>query len=372
LSFQNAPRKEVALVKAKIIDYYFPSSCMANTEAGFGIWGHLEEADSPCIGFYYRDGPADFVMVNSYWRVKVARGTPATVVYESRYWPVCTDMHFPRGSCLVFPVEGSYTLDVFAGYMSGDTPVIEDGPYPVSIDVSPFSPASVSITGFNVPLKAYARIGVGCSVSGHVDVGGGNPCVGLMYVDGPSYFINIDGMVVEKGKANVYGYTSVKDACTNIDFRGSVSYPMAGTYRLGVVSGYIDVLGGAVNVTSRTDVNVDVEVAKANVSGRVFESYLFGLVKCPSNGATVSIGVKSTYTRYGEYSLTDIPLGNYMVTVSKRLFEGKTQMINLSEPEKTYTLDFEIPFSRLISGIVLAAVPLATATAFFLKRRMSL
>jgi hypothetical protein len=358
-------------VKAKVTGYDFPSSCMANTEVGFGVWGHVEEADTPTIGFFYRDGPADFLVVDSYWMTKVGKGVHAAVCYKG--YAACSDMHFGSPTFwLVFPVEGSYKLDVFGGYISGDTTVIEDGPYPVTVDVSPFVPPSVSVTGFNVPLKAYAGMAVDCSVSGHVDVGGGNPCVGLMYVNGPASSINIDGSVIGKGQAKVFGYTSFKDVCTNIDFKGSAVYPVAGTYKLGVISGYIDVLGGTVYVTSRSEVNVDVTVATANVSGKVVESLLFGLIKRPSTGAVVSLdSLKSTQSQAGMYSLTDVPLGSYKISVSKSWFERKEQYVTLSEIGKTYSLDFEIGISKwvnygLAAGMV--AAPLLALTALATKK----
>jgi hypothetical protein len=255
--------------------------------------------------------------------------------------------------------------------MSGDTPVIEDGPYPVTVDVSPFVPPSVSVTGFNVPLKAYAGMAVDCSVSGHVDVAGGNPCVGLMYVDGPASSINIDGSVIGKGQAKVFGYTSFKDACTNIDFKGSVVYPVAGTYKLGVISGYIDVLGGIVHTTSRGEVSVDVELALANVSGRVVESLLFGLIKRPSSGAKVSLdSLKFVYTGDdGAYSLADVPLGTYKVSVRKPFFEGKTSEISLTEAGKTYSLDFEIGISKWVNYGVVAGAFVVPLLALVLAKR---
>jgi hypothetical protein len=343
---------------------------MANTEVGFSITGHVEEADSPCIGFYYRDGPADFLVVDTFWKTKIAKGVHAAVVAKG--YPACSDIVFRSPTFwLIFQVEGSYTLDVFAGYMSDSTPVVEDGPYPVTIGVSPFTPPSVSITGFNVPLKAYAGVGVDCSASGHVDVGGGNPCVGLMYVDGPASSINIGGDAIGKGQAKVFGYTSFKDACTPVDFKGSVVYPMVGTYKLGVLAGYLDLLGGAINAQARAEVNVDVELATANVSGRVVESYLFGLIKRPSTGVRVSLdSLKSVYSQAGMYSLTDVPLGTYKVTASKNWFEKRVQTVTLSEVGKTYTLNFEVPISKWVNyGVVAGVAAVPSLTAVLAKKR---
>jgi len=357
-------------VKAKVTSYKFPSSCMANTEAEFSIYGHVEEADTPVIGFVYRDGPADFVVVDSYWMMKVLKGTPAAVCYQG--YAACSNMYFGSPTFgLIFPVEGSYALDVFGGYWSGDTAVVEDGPYPVTVDVSPFSPASVSVTSFDVPSKAYAKIGVGCSVSGHVDVGGGNPCVGLGYIDGPSPSITVRGQVVNKGQANVSFYPP-SDACANVDFKGAVIYPEAGKYTVCAVAGYVDFLGNAMYPTDRKDVDVNVEVPTANISGSVVESYLFGLIKLPSTGATVSVdGLKSTQSQNGTYSLTGVPLGSYVVSVSKNWFERREQNVTLSEVGKTYTLDFEIPISKwvnfgLAAGMV--AVPALLALPALAKK----
>jgi hypothetical protein len=339
---------------------------MANTQVGFLIKGHVEEADHPCIGFCYADGPADFVVVDTFWHSKVEKGVCPAVDY--RGYPACTDMLMSSPAFwLVFPTDGLYTLDVFAGYLSDETRVVEDGPYPVSIQVSPFTPPSVSITGFDVPTKAYVGIAVDCSVSGHVDVGGGNPFVGLMYVDGPSSNVTIGNEAVGKGAAKVYGYVTFKDACTSLAFNSSIVYPLKGTYKIGVLAGYIDIVGNVLVPTVRTDVSVDVEVPLANISGKVVESYLFGLIKRASTGAKVSLdSLKSVYSQAGMYSLTDVPLGTYTVTASKNFFEEKGKLVTLGEVGKTYTLDFQISVSKLVNYGVVAgavAVPLLVAVS---------
>jgi hypothetical protein len=110
----------------------------------------------------------------------------------------------------------------------------------------------------------------------------------------------------------------------------------------------------------------------ANISGTVTESLLFGLIKHPSTGAKVSIDtVKATTTANGTYSLTDIPLGTYTVTVTKPYYETKTAQISLTEAGKTYTLDFEIPLSKWINfaAIGAAATPLIAIVAFLARRR---
>jgi hypothetical protein len=100
----------------------------------------------------------------------------------------------------------------------------------------------------------------------------------------------------------------------------------------------------------------------ANISGKVVESMLFGLVKRPSAGAKVSIDTIQTATTRtdGVYTLTDIPLGKYKVVVSKSYYETRTAEISLTEPGKTYTLDFEIPLSKWVNlGIVTAPIVIA-------------
>jgi hypothetical protein len=267
---------------------------------------------------------------------------------------------------LIFPVEGTYRLEVYAGYWSGGVPVVEDGPYPVAVEVGAFVPASVSIVGYNVPSKVYARSPVSFSVEGHVDVAGGGPCVGLMYVDGPSATINVMRRDVAKGQAFVIGY-AYQDACFSLKLGDSLVFPSSGSYKLAVIGGWVDVSAGTINATDRVDVGVDVAVATANVSGKVVESLFFGLVKRPSSGARVSLDeLKFTYAGDdGAYSLADVPLGTYKVSVSKPFFEGKTLEASLTEV-KTYSLDFEIEISKWINyGLVagMVAVPLLAVLA---------
>jgi hypothetical protein len=341
---------------------------MADTEVDFSVVGHIEEADSPCVGFFYSEGPADYIVGDSFWGVKIPKGQAATYVFP--HWPVCTSMSF-SGVHLVFPVEGTYRLDVFAGFMSDDTPVVEDGPYPVTINVSPFVPASVSVAKFNVPSKAYVGLPAGFNVEGHVDVGGGNPCVGLMYVDGPSPSINVRGNNVAKGQAFVSSY-AYQDACFSLSLDGSIVFPSVGIYKLAVIGGYVDVLAKTINATARVDVNVGVAEATANISGKITELLFFGLVKRPSVGAKVSLdSLKFAYTGGdGAYSLADVPLGTYKVSVSKPFFEEKTSEISLTEAGKTYSLDLEIGISKwanygLATGMV--AIPLLALTALAKK-----
>jgi len=355
-------------MKARVVSYSFPSSCMADTEVDFSIVGHIEEADNPCIGFFYSDGPADYVMVDSGWRTKIPKGVSARVVYQTPPWTVCTEMAMRSPTFrLIFPVSGTYRLDVFAGYSVGGTPVVEDGPYSVFVDVAPFVPAKVSITSYNVPSKAYAGSSVSFNVKGHVDVGGGNPCVGLMYVDGPSPSIRVTGRDVAKGQACVFGY-AYQDACSDLSLGDSLVFPSAGSYRLAAIGGWVDVLAGTINETDRIEVTVDVAEATANISGKVVESLLFGVIKRPSRGARVSLdSLKFTYAGDdGSYSLADVPLGTYRVSASKPFFEGRTLEISLTEVGETYSLNFEIPISKWVNyGIIAgaAAVPLLALAA---------
>jgi hypothetical protein len=272
---------------------------------------------------------------------------------------------------LVFPVEGSYKLDVFAGYVVDNQPVVEDGPYSVFVNVAPFVPASVSIAGYNVASKAYVGYPSIFNVKGHVDVGGGNPCVGLMYVDGPSSTITVKGASVPKGSAHIVGYP-YQDACFNVSLEDGLIFPSVGSYKVAVIGGYFDVLAKTVTTTARIDANVEVVPGAATVSGRVVESLLFGLIKRPSSGARVSLdSLKFVYTGGdGAYSLADVPLGTYKVSVSKPFFEGKTSEISLTEAGKTYSLDFEIGISKwvnygLAAGMV--AIPLLALTALAKK-----
>jgi hypothetical protein len=359
-------------VKAKVTGYDFPSSCMASTEVSFKISGHLEEQDSPCLGFIYSSGPADFIVVDTYWKSKVVVGQPAAVVYHG--YPVCTALGFSSPAYkLVFPVEGVYTLGVFAGYWTGSAVVVEDGPYNVSVQVTPFTPAKVSIVGYDVPKEAYVGSAADFHVDGHVDVAGGCPCVGLMYVDGPSATIKVKGSDVSKGSACVAAYTVVKDACTSLKLEGQVVFPSVGRYKVAVLAGSLDILKGTMYVDVRVDVDVNVVEAApqtANISGKVVESFLFGLIKRPSTGAVVSLdSLMSTQSQAGMYSLTDVPLGSYKVSVSKNWFERKEQNITLSEAGKTYTLDFEIGISKWVNYGVVAGAFVVPLLALVLAKR---
>jgi hypothetical protein len=102
----------------------------------------------------------------------------------------------------------------------------------------------------------------------------------------------------------------------------------------------------------------------ANISGKVVETFLFGLIKRPSIGAKVSIcGIKEAETVDGTYNLADIPLGTYKITVAKTPFETRTKEIVLTEPDKTYTLDFEIPLSKWINLSIVTAPIIVGAVA---------
>jgi hypothetical protein len=119
----------------------------------------------------------------------------------------------------------------------------------------------------------------------------------------------------------------------------------------------------------QTWLTVEVEavpVETANLTGKVTESILFGLIKRPSTGAIVSLNAIKTVTANGTYTLTNIPLGTYTVTVAKPFFETKTAQISLTEPGKTYTLDFEIPLSRWINMMAITA-PIITVGTTIIK-----
>jgi len=361
------------LAKAVITSYSFPTSAMANTQVSYTLSGHLEEQDNPMLGFSYDDGPSDMIMINTFWRVELKKGEHARIIYKD--WPVCTDMRFDSSVdlYLVFPTEGEYKLSVFAGYVdTSGNDVIEDGPYQQTIQVTPFTPAKTSLTSYNIPSSAVTNTPTDFTVEGHVDEAGGNPVVGLLYTDGPTSEIIIDGNKIAKGKALLYGFTTVKEACTQISLTGKFTLPTAGKYTLSAIAGYIDILGNVVVYTDKKDFEVNATTPTpqtANLQGTVTESILFGLIKRPSAGATIVLdNVYQTKTASnGTYSLSSIPLGTYNVKVNKPMYSTITKTISLTEAGKTYTLDLELPINPLINlGVTLTPIAI-TATILTLK-----
>jgi hypothetical protein len=369
--------------KVTITGYNVASSSMAGTTVEYSVSAHVVEAvEAALLGFTYRDGPSDYIIYRDVWGAyaEVKKGETYTIPISPTW--ACQELGLDSAfEFIILPIEGTYTLEIVSGYREAGVDYIEER-YPATVTVSPFKPPKCSIMLYNVPSEFQVNIEQFIWMYPHVDEEGGCPASGLMYVDGPSPSIKYDiqkPLRYELTKGGVTSFTSYHavSACSYRQPLGVfLAFPQPGTYTIALLAGYTDPATGTFNITDRKDFTITVTAAApapqtANISGKVTESLLFGLIKRPSTGAKVSIDtVKTTSTANGTYSLTDIPLGTYTVTVSKPWFETRTKTISLTEAGKTYTLDFEIPLSKWINMMAITAPIITVGTTIIkLKKR---
>jgi hypothetical protein len=366
--------------KVTITGYNVASSSMAGTTVEYSVSAHVVEAvEAALLGFTYRDGPSDYIIYRDVWGTyaEVKKGETYTISISPTW--ACQELGLDSAfEFIILPIEGTYTLEIVSGYREAGVDYIEER-YPATVTVSPFKPPKCSVMLYSIPSEFQANVEQYIWMYPHVDEEGGCPASGLTYVDGPAASINFDGGVtvreLRKGETRFFTHYHTASACSyGQPLGGYLSFPQEGQYIVALLAGYTDPATGAFNITDRKDFTITVTAAvaapqTANISGVVTESLLFGLIKRPSTGATVSIDtVKTTTTANGAYSLTDIPLGTYKVTVTKPYYETKTAEISLTEAGKTYTLDFEIPLSKWIS-LTAVATPIIAGTVILSKYR---
>jgi hypothetical protein len=274
------------MAKVKITEFEFASSCMAGTTVEYSLYVHVEEAvDAAVFGFIYRDGPADYIIYRDVW------GTYAEVKKGERYVAVCRDVYpcAERGwesywEFIIPPVEGTYTLDVIAGYILGGVETIEET-RTVTVTASPFKPPKCSVWQYGVedyvgmPKEWEANIAKWLWLYLHVDEAGGCPAAGLMYVDGPSPSIKYDverPLKYELAKGGIIynpHYHTASECSSGQGFGAYIAFPQPGDYTIALLAGYTDP-AGTYNITDRRDFTITVFTPPTDFSISVSPSTL--------------------------------------------------------------------------------------------------
>lgn len=110
--------------KVLIKDASHPTSVTVNREFAWYVVGHVEEApvDNPGVAYYYKDGPADKVVLvkTDGSEVLLDKGYARAIYYKGTK-DVCTDIDsraILRGA--KFPAAGTYAVWLLSGYLSAD------------------------------------------------------------------------------------------------------------------------------------------------------------------------------------------------------------------------------------------------------------
>jgi hypothetical protein len=259
-----------------ITDYKFPTSCMAGT--GFDWYAAIYIKENSVWAFVdlkYVDGPSSYIAIS----VPVGYPPPPYLSVINKNDTFYIDLTYgtgyvrggtseevrPRGGFgyILFPIEGIYTLEIFAG----ENNIITDGPYTVTIEATPPVYGRFRVDyGFPNRVVVNEKVDASAYITAIAEEsqGGINPTVGLMYVDGPASSINFEGFQLGKGETSFYTYFWYHKWGEGYGTgAGWTIFPMVGTYHIAALVGYYDVAKLAVTWTDRADVTVEVVEAPA-------------------------------------------------------------------------------------------------------------